>query len=354
MRNGALRSTGRAAMPTESWIYAMRVRRLVLHLLAGAAALASSLAGADRGMAQPWPSRPISMVVPYAAGGPVDTIGRITAAGLSDVLGQQVVIENIGGAGGMTGSSRAANAAPDGYTILLGGLAVLGFVPNLYKKPLYDPVNDFTPITLFADSARILITRKDLPVSGLTDFIAYAKANQGHMQFGSAGAGSGLHVCAVLLDKIMETSIAHVPYRGSALAMQDLLAGRIDYMCEQISTAFPQIKAGSVKAIATLGPARVPVLPDVSTAQEQGLPDLDCSTWSAFVAPKGTPENVIRRLAQATNEVVERPSVRERLESVGVTVAPPERRSPEYLAQFMRRELQKWADPIKASGVSMD
>ena len=329
-------------------------RRFVLHLVAGAATLVSAFPVTRSGMAQVWPTRPLTMVVPYAAGGPVDTIGRVTAAGLSQVLGQQVVIENMGGAGGMTGASRAAKAAPDGYTFLLGGLAVLGLVPNLYKKPLYDPVNDFAPISLFADSARILIARKDLPVNTLTDFIAYARANQAHMQFGSSGAGSGLHVCAVLLDRIMGTTIAHVPYRGSALAMQDLLAGRIDFMCEQISTAFPQIKAGVVKAIATLGPARVPVLPDLPTAQEQGLADLDCSTWSAFVSPKGTPEVVVRRLAQATNEVVEMPLVRERFASVGVTVAPPERRSPEYLGQFMRRELEKWAGPIRASGVSMD
>lgn len=332
----------------------MKVTRSVLHLLTATAALVSTLVPLGSGMAQVWPTRPITMVVPYAAGGPVDTIGRITAAGLSEVLGQQILIENVGGAGGMTGSSRAAKAAPDGYTFLLGGLAVLGLVPNLYKRPLYDPLRDFAPISLFADSARILIVRKDLPVNTFTDFISYAKANQAQMQFGSSGAGSGMHVCAVLLDRIMGTTIAHVPYRGAAPAMQDLLAGRIDFMCEQISTAFPQIKAGAVKAIATLGPARVPLLPDLPTAKEQGLADLDCSTWSAFVAPKGTPEAVIRRIAQATSEVVERPAVRERLETLGVSVAPRERRSPEYLAQFMRRELEKWAGPIKASGVSMD
>ncbi|MFZ0071951.1 MAG: tripartite tricarboxylate transporter substrate-binding protein [Xanthobacteraceae bacterium] len=322
-------------------------------VLVGTFALASFfLAGAAR--AQDWPTRPVTMVVPYAAGGPVDTVGRIMAAGLSEILRQQVVIENVTGAGGMTGTSRVALAAPDGYTFLLGGLAVLGLVPNLYKKPLYNPVTDFASVSLFADSARILIVRKDLPADTLKDFIAYAQTNQAKMQFGSAGAGSGLHICAVLLNTDMGTIITHVPYRGSAPAMQDLMAGRIDFMCEQISTALPQIQAGVVKAIATLGPARSSALPDLPTAQEQGLADLDCSTWSAFVFPKQTPEAIVRRLAQATSEAVDLPLVRERFASVGVTVAAPERRSPEYLAKFLPSELAKWAGPIRASGVSAD
>ena len=325
-------------------------RRLLA--LAAAAALASALSGAAA--AQDWPNRPVTMVVPYAAGGPVDTVGRIMAARLSELLGQQVVIENVGGAGGMTGSSRVAKAAPDGYTFLLGGLAVLAQVPNLYRRPLYNPTTDFAPVALFADSARILITRKDFPADTLPAFMAYAKANQARMQFGSAGGGTGMHICAVLLNAIMGTDITHVPYRGSAPAMQDMIGGRIDFMCDQISTAFPQIQSGTVKAIATLGPARPSVLPDLPTAQELGLGDLDCSTWSAFVFPPGTPPPLVERLAKATSEAVDTPAVRERFESLGVTVAPPERRTPDYLAQFIPRELEKWAKPMRASGVSAD
>jgi tripartite-type tricarboxylate transporter receptor subunit TctC len=320
----------------------------------GTSALVATLASLQIAFAQDWPTRPVTMVVPYAAGGPVDTVGRVMANGLSASLGQQVVIENVGGAGGMTGSGRVAKAAADGYTFLLGGLAGLGQIPNLYKNPAYNPVTDFAPVSLFADSARILIARKSLPVKSLPGFIAYAKINQAKMQFGSSGAGSGLHICAVLLDRIMGTNITHVPYRGSSPAMQDMIAGRIDFMCEQISTALPQIQAGAVTAIATLGPARTPMLPDLPTAQENGLGDLDCSTWSAFMFPKGTPEAIVRRLAQATSEVVDMPATRERFQALGVTVAPAERRSPEYLAQFVPRELRKWADPIKASGVLMD
>jgi tripartite-type tricarboxylate transporter receptor subunit TctC len=326
----------------------------LLHLVVGAAALAAGLALPRAAVAQSWPSRPVTMVVPYAPGGPVDTVGRIMANGLTAALGQPVVIENVGGAGGMTGSARAAKATPDGYTFLLGGLAVLGQVPNLYKHPLYNPITDFAPVALFADSARILITRKDLPVSSLPEFMAYTKANQAKMQFASSGAGSGMHVCAVLLERIMGVSITHVPYRGSSPALQDMMSGRIDFICEQISTALPLVQSGSVKAIAILGPARAPMLPDLPTAQEHGLTDLDCSTWSAFVFPKGTPEATVRRLAQATSEIADLPLTRERFDALGVTVAAPERRSPEFLAQFMQRELKKWAEPIKASGVSMD
>src|SRR5512132_456841 len=222
------------------------------------AALALLLAPLATASAQDWPTRAVTMLVPYAAGGPVDTVGRILAARLSEILGQQVVIENAGGAGGMTGANRVAKAAPDGYTVLLSGSAVLAINQTLYKKPLYNAVTDFEHVALFADSARVLITRKDLPVNTLPEFVAYAKANQAKMQYGSAGAGSGVHICSVLLDVAMGTKITHVPYRGAGPAMQDLIGGRIDYIAEQISTALPQIQGEAVKAIATLGLDRAP------------------------------------------------------------------------------------------------
>ena len=302
--------------------------------------------------AQDWPTRAVTMVVPYAAGGPVDTLGRILAARLSEILGQQVVVENSPGAGGMTGSSRVAKAAPDGYTVLLSGSAVLAVNQTLYKKPLYNAVTDFEHVALFSDSARVLITRKDLPVNTLSEFVAYAKANQGKMQYGSAGAGSGMHVCAVLLDAAMGTKITHVPYRGSAPAMQDLMGGRIDFVAEQISTALPQIQGGTVKAIATLGLERAPGLEQLPSAQELGLAGLDCGSWGSLSFPKGTPDEIVQRLAKATNEAVETPAVRERLKSIGVTIPAPERRTPEYLTKFVVSEIARWAGPIKASGAS--
>src|SRR5713226_365028 len=247
-----------------------------------AAALAFLLAFSGMASAQEWPTRPVNLVVPYAAGGPVDTIGRILAARLSELLGQQVIVENAGGAGGMTGASRVAKAAPDGYTVMLSGSAVLAINQTLYKKPLYNATTDFEQVALFSDSARVLITRKDLPVNTLSEFVAYAKANQGKMQYGSAGAGSGMHVCAVLLDTAMGTKITHVPYRGSAPAMQDLMGGRIDFVAEQISTALPLIEGNAVKAIATLGLDRAPGLERLATAQELGLSGLDCGAWGAL------------------------------------------------------------------------
>lgn len=335
-------------------------RRKVITLIGGAAvawpvAAVMLLAARQRpAAALDWPTRPVTMVVPYAAGGPVDTIGRIMAARLSELLGQQVIIENVGGAGGMTGAVRVAKAAPDGYTLLLSGSPVLAIIPTLYKRPLYNALTDFEQVALFSESARVLIVRKDLPVNSLSEFVAYAKANQTKMQYGSAGAGSGMHVCAVLLDAAMGTKITHVPYRGGGLALQDLMGGRVDYLADQISTALPHIQGKTVKAIATLGLERAPGLENLPTAQEQGLSGLDCSTWGSLSFPKGTPAAIVQRLAKASNDAVETPAVRERFKSLGVTVPAPERRTPEYLNKFVRSEIERWAAPIKASGVSQE
>jgi tripartite-type tricarboxylate transporter receptor subunit TctC len=318
------------------------------------AALVAVLGCPHLANAQDWPSRPVTMIVPYAAGGPVDTVGRILAAQLSEVLSQQVVIENAGGAGGMTGAARVAKAPPDGYTVLLSGSAVLAINQTLYKRPLYNAVTDFEHVVLFSDSARVLITRKDLPADTMAEFVAYAKTNQARMQYGSAGGGSGMHVCAVLLDVAMDTRITHVPYRGAGPAMQDLIGGRIDFVAEQISTALPQIQGNAVKAIATLGLDRAPGLENLPTAEEQGIKGLDCGSWGSLSFPKGTPEAIVRRLAQASNAAVETPAVRERFKSIGVTIPAAARRTPEYLAKFVPSEIERWAGPIKASGASSD
>jgi tripartite-type tricarboxylate transporter receptor subunit TctC len=319
--------------------------------IAAALAWAATLAPAQ---AQSWPTRPINLVVPYAAGGPVDTIARILAARMSETLGQQIIIENVGGAGGMTGSLRIAKSQADGYSLLLSGSAVLAINQTLYRRPLYNGTTDFEHAVLHSDSARILITRADLPTKTLAEFIAYAKANQGKMQYASAGAGSGSHVCAVLLNVAMGTKITHVPYRGAGPAMQDLIAGRVDYMAEQISTALPQIRAGKVKALATFGLDRAPGLEEIGTADEQGLKGLDCGSWGSFSFPKGTPDAIVRRLAEASNEAVESPMVRDRFKQIGVVVPAKERRTPEYLRKFVVSETARWATPIKNSGSVID
>ena len=249
--------------------------------------------GIDAAMAQDWPQRPVTMVVSAAAGGPIDVFGRIMAERMGRELGQQVVIENVPGAGGMMGGNRVAKAAPDGYTAILGTIATHAHSQTLYKKPLYNAVTDFTPVNLIAEIPLVLIARKDLPVNSLEEFVAYAKANQGKMNYGSAGAGSATHLGCILLNQALGTDIQHVPYKGTGPAMQDLQAGRIDFLCEIIVTAVPQIEAGTVKAIATLSRERSPVLPDLPTAYEKGFKDIQAYTWTALLFPKDTPAPIV-------------------------------------------------------------
>jgi tripartite-type tricarboxylate transporter receptor subunit TctC len=292
------------------------------------------------GAAQAWPTRPVTMVVPLAAGGAIDVIGRILNPHLSEILRQQVIIENIGGAGGMIGAHRVAKAAPDGYQFVFGTAGTHAQNQTLYKQPLYNAATDFTPVGLVTDSPRVLIARKDIPANTLPEFIAFAKANKDKLQYGSAGGGSGSHVCALLLDGVIGSRITHVPYRGAGPAMQDLIAGRLDYMAEQISTAVQQIDAGTVKGIAILGPDRVPVLPKLQSAKEAGLGDFDCGAWAALVLPLNTPDAIVRKLNKAASETIDTPMVRERYAVLGVTVVPPQRRSPEYLAKFIPAEIE--------------
>ena len=305
-------------------------------------------------LAQNYPTKPMTMVIPFAAGGPTDVLGRIVAQRMSEVLGQQVVVENVGGAGGMTGSKRVADAAPDGYTFVLGTVGTHAQGQSLYKRPLYDAVSDFSPVALIAEIPIVLIVRKDLPVSNLADFVAYAKANQGKMQYGSAGAGSATHLGCVLLNYLIGVDITHVPDRGTGPAMQDLQGGRIDYLCEIISTAKPQIDGGTVKAIAIMTKERSKALPNVPTALEQGIPKLEAYTWNAIFLPKDAASDVVKRLHDATLEAMKTPMVRERLEGLGAVIVPEDRASSQYLAQFVKSEIEKWAAPIKASGVSVE
>ena len=317
-------------------------------------ALVGTLAWADPAGAEDWPTRPITMVVPFAAGGTTDVVGRVMAQHVGEILGQQIVVENVGASGGMTGSLRIAQARPDGYQLLLGSLGAQALNQTLYKKPGYNTLTDFAPVSLFVQVPLVLITRKDLPANHLQEFISYTKANQGTMTFASAGSGSAPHIGCVLLNTAMGTRVTHVPYRGSGPAMQDLVAGRTDFFCEALPTALPQIQNNSVKAIALLTRERVTVLPNLPTAQEQGLTDFEAYTWFAFFFPRGTPDAIVRRLQQATAAATKMPFVRGRLEALGASIVAPERTTPEYLGEFVRSEIEKWAAPIKASGASVD
>jgi tripartite-type tricarboxylate transporter receptor subunit TctC len=304
--------------------------------------------------AQNWPTRPVTMVVPYAAGGPADIVGRIVVPRMAEALGQQIIVENVGGAGGITGAARVARALPDGYQFMMGPAGLMAQNESLYKHLPYDSVKDFTAIGMIATAPPILIVRKDMPAKNLPEFIAYAKANAATLKFGSAGAGSGPHVTCLLLNAAIGVTPTHIPYRGSAQAEQDLVAGRFDYMCDFISTALPQIRGDTVRAIATLTRERTPVLPDVATAAEQGLKDFDTPGWYALFAPAKTPPAVIARLNQALGAALDDPAAREHLQKLGNTVVPKAERSPEWLNAFVRSEISKWAGPIKASGTTLD
>jgi tripartite-type tricarboxylate transporter receptor subunit TctC len=294
------------------------------------------------------------MVVPFAAGGTTDVLGRIMAQRLGEVLGQTIVVENVGGAGGMTGSLRVARAQPDGSQFLFGALGPQVLNPALHSKPAYNSVTDFAPVALLVEVPLVLIARKDLPISDLQEFIAYAKVNQARMNFGSAGTGSAPHIGCVLLNTAMGTTVAHVPYRGMGSAMQDLITGRIDFYCDALPTALGSIEGNAVKPIAILSRNRAPVVPNLQTAQEQGLAQFEAYTWFAIFLPAKTPEGIVRRFHDATVEAAKTPSVRERLESLGAVLVAPDRMTPDYLGEFVRSEVDKWSAPIKAAGISAD
>ena len=253
-------------------------------------------------LAQTYPSRPIIMVVPYAAGGTFDILGRVVAPRMSEILGQQIVIENTTGAGGIVGVNRVVNAAPDGYTLLLGSVGTHAYNQTIYKKRRYDAVNDFTPVTLWSEQPMVLEARKDLPANTIPEFAALLKSNGAKMQFGSAGAGSTTHLgCSLLNATIGVNNVTHVPYRGSAPASNDLIGGQIDYLCGNLGAAVPLITGKQVKAIAVLSKDRSPLMPDLASAHEQGLTGLDVTTWSAFFLPKGAPADIVAKLNQATH-----------------------------------------------------
>ena len=321
--------------------------------LAAVAALAINGA-VGAASAQSWPTRPVTMVVPFAAGSSSDTAGRVLAVGLSEALAQQVIIENVGGGGGMTGTARVAKAAPDGYQFVFASVDSMAIVPAMHKQPLYNSVTDFTAAGLVVEQPIVLITRKDLPVNTLQEFVAYAKANDKKMQFGSSGVGSGSHFSCAKLNAALGIEPTHVPYRGSGLAMQDLVAGRIDYFCALGAAAMGPLEAGNAKAMALLTSERSPLFPKLQTSKEQGLPGINSYFWTAFFFPKGTPDAVVQKLYDATTQALKSPTTVERLKNAGVAPIAPELRTPAYLKTFIGTEVENWAATIKASGVTIE
>jgi len=301
--------------------------------------------------AETWPSRPLTMVVPFATGGPMDAVARILQSALSDALQQQVIVENVGGAGGMIGTARVAKSAPDGYQFVLGNVGTHAVSQTLYKNPFYNSITDFTPVVLVADLSLVMVARKDLPANNLQEFIAYAKANQKTMRFASAGAGSATHLGCALINARIGVDVTHVPYRGGAPAMQDLVARRVDYLCIDTPTAIPQIESGAIKPIAILSHGRSASLPNLASAHEQGLTDFEASNWSAFFLPRNTPAFIVQRLHDTTIAAMNNPTVQKRFKENGIDLVADERRSSAYLARFVTGEIAKWAGPIKSSGL---
>jgi tripartite-type tricarboxylate transporter receptor subunit TctC len=319
-------------------------------LTASAAVIA--LAGVS--FAQDWPTHPITLVIPFAAGGGLDVSVRIQAQRMSELLGQTIVAENVGAAAGTVGSLRAAKAAPDGYTFLIGNTGTHAYSQSLYKKLPYDAVADFQPAGMMTESPRALIARKTLPANSLREFIAWLKANEKTAQFGSAGVGAGTHIPCVLLNSAIGVNITHVPYRGEGPVVQDLIGGRIDYMCATIQTGAALVNQGSVKGIAVMSEQRVPISPEILTTGEQGLPGVEASVWNALFLPKGTPEAIVRKLNKAMSDTLEDAAIRKRLEELGLVVVPQERRSPEYFARYLPQDIERWGKVIKAAGIVAD
>jgi tripartite-type tricarboxylate transporter receptor subunit TctC len=301
--------------------------------------------------AQTWPERPVTMVVPFPPGGGTDLLGRIVGKRLSDVLGQPVIIENVGGAGGMLGSAKVVKSAPDGYTMVVGTTAD-AINQTLYKTPLYNFTTDLVPAGLMGHQPTLLLTRKDFPANTLQEFAAYVRANLKTVQYGSAGAGSTGHLFCELLNAALGIShVTHVPYRGGGPAMQDLIAGRYDYICTLSPTGKPLIEANSAKGIAILQPKRSPEIPSLPSTAEQGLADFNVTTWFGLFFPKGTPEPIIRKLNAALAETLDTPWVHERFKDIVATVAPADERSPDYLKKLAETETAKMRAAIRSAGL---
>ena len=318
----------------------------------GLAFLIALACGTAPAKAQSWPTHFITLIVPFGPGSASDTVARILAPSISEVLGQQVVVENAGGAGGTIGVSRAAKAAPDGYTVVLGAIDTFAQSQSLFKNPPYNSVADFAPVGLAVEQPLLLTIKKDIPAENLKEFAAYLKANQAKMQFASAGVGSAVHLACFQFTAAVGATVMHVPYRSSAPALQDLIAGRIDFYCPIAVAAVPHLQSKSLKAIAILTQERSSLMPDMPTAKEQGFDGIDGYYWMGFFFPKGVPEPIVKKFNEAINVALDTPVVQERLRTLVTTVVPRDRRSTAYLETYLASEIKKWAATMKAGGVT--
>ncbi len=314
-----------------------------------AAAVLLMAVGMTGAQAQEYPARTITIIVPFAAGGPADITGRIVADIFSRHLGQRVVVENVGGAGGTIGTLRAARAAADGYTILSGHMGTNALAAAFYPDLGYDPQKDFEPIGLTAEYPELLVVRKNFPANNLGEFVAYAKANASKLNVGHAGVGSVSYIGCLLLDAAIGIKPTLVPFTGTAPVLNAMLAGEIDYECDPVLGTLAQVRAGGVKALAIAAKRRSPMLPDVPTSYEQGLPEFDCAPFYAVFVPKGTPKPIVDKLAEALNKGLNEESVQKRLAELGADIVEPGRRGPKPLADLVRNESARLMPILKAA-----
>ena len=319
--------------------------RIPLGLLA--AALLTSPGSAQAA----YPDRPITLIVPFAAGGPTDVVARIVAESMSRTLGQQIVVENVAGAGGTTGSIRAAQATPDGYTIEMGHMGTHGAAPAVYPGLKYDPVKDFAPIGLAAGTPILIVARKNFPAKDLKEFVAYVKANSTKLNEAHAGVGSVSFATCTFFNSLLGAKPTRVVYRGTGPALNDLVSGQVDYMCDQIVNLVPQIQAGTIKAYAVALPQRSPAVPDVPTTKEAGLPEFQVSAWNALFAPKGTPPDIIAKLSGALQKALEDENTKKRLLDLGADLSDKAARTPEGLRKLVESEVARWNKVLKDAGV---
>ena len=316
-------------------------------LIAAAALLA--MIGMNGATAQEYPARPVTIIVPFAAGGPADITGRIVADIFSRHLNQKFVVENVGGAGGTIGALRAARAAADGYTILSGHLGTNALAPAFYPNLGYDPQKDFEPIGLSAEYPELLVVRKDFPANNLKEFVAYAKSNEGKLNAGHAGLGSVSYIGCLLLNTAIGIKPTMVPFTGTAPVLTAMLAGEIDYECDPVLGTLSQVRAGAVKALAIAARKRSPMLPDVPTSYEQGLPEFDCAPFYAVFVPSGTPQSVIAKLADALNKGLNEEAVQKRFAELGADIVEPDRRGPKPLADLIKSKSARLMPILRAA-----
>jgi tripartite-type tricarboxylate transporter receptor subunit TctC len=304
-------------------------------------------------LAQSYPTRPVSMLVPYAAGGPTDTVARVMAQAMVKPLGQTVVVENRPSAGGILAPELVKNAKPDGYTILIHHIG-MATTPALYRNMRFNPIEDFEPIGLINDVPMTLIAGQKFPAKDFKEFLAYIKANKDKVTYANAGIGAASHLCGMLFMSAIQTDMLTVPYKGTGPAMNDLLGGQVDFMCDQTTNTTGQIKGGKVKVYAVTSKKRVASLPDVPTLDELGLKGFDVGIWHALYAPKGTPKAVIDKLAAALQEALKDDTVKKRFADLGAEAFPLDKATPAALAAHLKAEINKWGPIIKKAGVYAD